>query len=80
MTEGKQKVNDCFICDKTDASEEHHVKELDSEYTIEVCKNCHTVLTKYQEEAIPKLKKYLEEKSKEEKAIPKLKKYLEDRK
>ena len=66
MTKAKQKVNVCFICDKTDASEEHHVKELDSEYTIEVCKNCHTVLTKYQEEAIPKLKKYLEEKSKQE--------------
>jgi len=80
MTKAKQKVNVCFICDKTDASEEHHVKELDSEYTIEVCKNCHTVLTKYQEEAIPKLKKYLKEKSKQEDAIPKLKKYLEDKK
>ncbi len=78
--EGKQKINVCFICDKTEASEEYHFKELDREYPIEVCKNCHTVLTKYQEEAIPKLKKYLEEQSKQEEAIPKLKKYLEDKK
>ena len=34
MTVGKQKVNVCFVCDKTKASEEHHVKELDSEYTM----------------------------------------------
>ena len=77
---GKRKINVCFICDKTEASEEHHVKEHDSEYTMEICHNCHFVLTKYQEEALPKLRKYLEEKSKEEDAIPKLKKYLEDKK
>jgi len=58
-----KKVNVCFICNKTEDSEEHHVKERNSEYTMEICKNCHTVLTKYQEEALPKLRKYLEEKS-----------------
>ncbi|MDH3619197.1 MAG: hypothetical protein OEM89_10830 [Nitrosopumilus sp.] len=58
--ECKQKVNDCFICNKTANTEEHHVKELDSEYTIEVCHDYHTVITKYYEEAIPKLTKFLE--------------------
>ena len=61
---GKQKVNDCFICKKTAITEEHHVKELDSEYTIELCPDCHKVITKYYEEAIPKLTKFLEDKKK----------------
>jgi len=63
MSEGKQKVNVCFICDKTGNTEEHHVKELDSKYTIEICHNCHTVITKYYEEAIPKLEMFLKENS-----------------
>lgn len=63
MTEvGKQKVNDCFICNKTANTEEHHVKEHDSEYTMEICHDCHLVITKYYEEALPKLRKYLEDK------------------
>jgi len=45
---------------------------------IGICKSSHIVITKYQEEALPKLRKYLEEKSKEEEAIPKLKKYLKE--
>jgi cytochrome c2 len=78
MTKNGKKVNVCFICDKMEATEEHHVEEVHGGHTIEICQNCHTVLTKYQEDAIPKLKKYLEEKSKQEDAIPKLKKYLEE--
>ena len=57
---GKQKVNDCFICGKTDASEEHHVKRLGSEYTMEICHECHTVVTQYEDNAIPKLEKFIE--------------------
>jgi len=57
MTEvGKQKVNDCFICGKTAVTTEHHVKELDSEYTMELCPDCHKV-------AIPRLKDFLKEKN-----------------
>jgi cytochrome c2 len=78
MSKNSKKVNVCFICGQTEASEEHHVEELHGGHTIEICTNCHTVLTQYQEKAIPKLKKYLEEKSKQEEAIPKLKKYLEE--
>ena len=63
MSSGKQKVNVCFICGKTDNTEEHHVKELGSEYTMEICSDCHTVITKYYEEAIPKLKKFVEDNS-----------------
>lgn len=59
---GKQKVNDCFICGKTAVTTEHHVKELDSEYTMELCPDYHKVITKYYEEAIPRLKRFLDDK------------------
>jgi len=36
--------------------------EVGSEYTIELCHDCHKVITKYYEEAIPKLTKFLEDK------------------
>ena len=40
---------------------EHHVKELENEVTIEMCQKCHVTLNHYQEEALPKLKKFLDE-------------------
>jgi NMD protein affecting ribosome stability and mRNA decay len=57
---GKQKVNTCFNCGQVCYSTEHHVKELGKEYTMELCQNCHTSLNHYQEEALPKLKKFIE--------------------
>jgi len=64
MSEGKQKVNVCFACGEVAFTTEHHVKEeLDKEITMELCGKCHTGLNHYQEEAIPKLKKFLEENS-----------------
>jgi hypothetical protein len=41
---------------------EEKIKET-QEITVELCDKCHTGLNHYQEEAIPKLKKFLEENS-----------------
>jgi len=61
LSSGKTKVNVCFACGKIDFSSEHHVKEFNKEVTVELCGDCHTGLNHYYEEAIPKLKKFLEE-------------------
>ena len=61
MIAGKRKVNVCFACGKVAYSTEHHVKEFKKEVTIEVCGKCHIGLNHYQQEAIPKLQKFLEE-------------------
>jgi len=61
MSAGKQKVNVCFACGKVAYTDEHHVEEFDKEITVELCDKCHTGLNHYQKEAIPKLKKFLEE-------------------
>jgi len=58
----KQKVNVCFACGKVRNTTEHHVKELDCKITVEMCRDCHVTLNHYQEEALPKLKKFLAEK------------------
>ncbi len=63
MSEGKQKVNVCFACGKVAFTTEHHVNEFGKEFTMELCEECHTSLNHYQQEAIPKLKKFLEENS-----------------
>jgi len=63
MSEGKSKVNVCFTCGEVAFTSEHHVKELDKAITVELCGKCHTGLNHYQEEALPKLKKFLEENS-----------------
>ena len=63
MSVGKSKVNVCFACGEVAYTSEHHVKELDKEITVELCEKCHTGLNHYQEEAILKLKKFLEENS-----------------
>ena len=60
MSEGKQKVNVCFACGKIDYTTEHHVKEFDEKYTVELCQKCHGTLNHYQQEAIPKLKDFIE--------------------
>ena len=64
MSDSKQKVNHCFACGKVDFSTEHHVKELNKEYTVELCQKCHFVLNHYYEEALPKLTQFLAEKNK----------------
>ena len=58
---GKQKINICFTCGEMASTTEHHVKELENEVTIEMCQKCHVTLNHYQEEALPKLKKFLDE-------------------
>ena len=63
MSEGKQKVNVCFACGEVAYTSEHHVKEYDKKFTVELCGKCHIGLNHYQEEAIPKLKKFFEDKS-----------------
>jgi len=63
LSTGKNKVNVCFACGDIAFTNEHHVKELDKEITVELCEKCHTGLNHYQEEAIPKLQKFLNENS-----------------
>jgi heterodisulfide reductase subunit B len=63
MSEGKQKVNVCFNCGDLCYSTEHHVKEHGKEITVELCEKCHISLNHYQEEALPKLQKFLDENS-----------------
>jgi len=63
MSTGKQKVNRCFACGKIDFSTEPHVEELGKEYTVELCSKCHPTLNHYYKEALPNLKKFLEENS-----------------
>ena len=63
MSEGKQKVNVCFACGDIAFTSEHHVKEMNKGITVELCDKCHTDLNHYQEEAIPKLQKFLDENS-----------------
>jgi len=63
MSDSKQKVNHCFACGKIDFSTEHHVKEFGKKYTVELCRKCHPTLNHYYEEALPKLKTFLEENS-----------------
>ncbi len=60
---GKQKINVCFVCGEMANTTEHHVKELDGEVTIEICLQCHITLNHYQEETLPKLKKFLDGKN-----------------
>ncbi len=55
----KQKVNVCFACGDVAFSSAHHVKEMGKKITMELCGNCHTTLNHYQEEALPKLRKFL---------------------
>jgi len=63
MSAGKQKVNVCFACGIVAYTSEHHVEEYGKEITMELCGECHTGLNHYQKEALPKLKKFLDEKS-----------------
>jgi len=63
MSEGKQKVNVCFACGDIAYTSEHHVKEYGKGITVELCGKCHTGLNHYQEEAMPKLQKFLDENS-----------------
>jgi len=61
MSAGKRKVNRCFACGDIAYTTEHHVEEFNKKITVEVCGKCHTGLNHYQREAIPNLKKFLEE-------------------
>jgi len=63
MSAGKQKVNVCFACGIVAYTTEHHVKERNKEITMELCGKCHTTLNHYQQEALPKLQKFLDENS-----------------
>lgn len=59
----KRKINVCFACGDIQNTTEHHVKELtesDDQITVELCRNCHVTLNHYQEEAIPRLKEFLD--------------------
>ena len=58
---GKQKINICFACGKIANTTEHHVKEIDGEVTTELCEKCHVTLNHYQEEAVPRLRTFLDE-------------------
>lgn len=55
----KTKVGECLVCNKIKRNlTEHHVKECKNEIMI-VCRDCHDVITWYQDQAIPKFKKAL---------------------
>jgi len=49
-----------MVCNKMKHNlTEHHVKECNNEIMM-VCRDCHDVITWYQDQAIPKFKKQLE--------------------
>lgn len=53
-------VGQCMVCNKMKHNlTAHHVKECNSEKMM-VCRDCHDVITWYQDQAIPKFKKQLE--------------------
>lgn len=54
------KVGKCMVCNKMkDNLTEHHVKECDNKIMM-VCEDCHQIITWYQDQAVPKFKKQLE--------------------
>ena len=56
----KTKVGNCMVCNKMKHNlTEHHVKECNNEIMM-VCRDCHDVITWYQDQTIPKFKKQLE--------------------
>lgn len=55
------KVTTCMVCNNLKSNlTEHHVKECNRAIMM-VCEECHNVITWYQEQALPKFKKLLEE-------------------
>ncbi len=55
----KTRVGECMVCNKIKRNlTDHHVKECNKEIMI-VCRDCHDVITWYQDQAIPKFKKEL---------------------
>jgi len=58
----KKKIGECIVCGKTKHNlTAHHVKELNREIMI-MCRDCHDVITWYQDKAIPKFKTQLKKK------------------
>jgi len=55
----KARIGECMVCNKTKRNlTDHHVKECNREIMM-VCRDCHDVITWYQDQAIPKFKKQL---------------------
>ena len=55
----KARVGKCMVCNKMKHNiTDHHVKECNKEIMM-VCRDCHDVITWYQDTAIPKFKKQL---------------------
>ena len=55
----KTRVGECMVCNKIKRNlTDHHVKKCNKEIMI-VCRDCHDVITWYQDQAIPKFKKQL---------------------
>lgn len=55
----KTKIGECMVCNKLKHNlTEHHVKECNREIMM-VCRDCHDVITWYQDQAIPKFKRQL---------------------
>ena len=55
----KIRVGECMVCNKMKRNlTDHHVKECNKEIMM-VCRDCHDVITWYQDQAIPKFKTQL---------------------
>ena len=55
----RTRVGECMVCNKIKRNlTDHHVKECNKEIMM-VCRDCHDVITWYQDQAIPKFKKQL---------------------
>jgi len=55
----KSRFGKCMVCNKMKNNiTDHHVKECNKEIMM-VCRDCHDVITWYQDTAIPKFKKQL---------------------
>ena len=55
----KARIGECMVCNKTKRNlKDHHVKESNREIMM-VCRDCHDVITWYQDQAIPKFKTQL---------------------